>query len=220
MAVYVYDDYTKTRCLCVLEDDGRVYDRPDSAYDSCPRQVLGNIDYNRRVFYGKDRYDKAGAADYAGYVYNNMDNMCSAYKVGYVYEDKVYEDGPTISGYSPFSRPVAYMEGSGDMVAAGAAALLLVLGGGEKQINSSDSPDGYRGLDYYGLSGNSSSSSSDSGSTYSSSSDSDSSYDREPRRYVEPTPKKKGGPPYDAAEVGGCLFFVVIALIILEKLFG
>lgn len=205
MPVYVYDDYTKSRCICVLDDDGRVYDKPDSPYNSTPRQVLGNVDYNYRVFYGKDRYDEAGAADHAGYVYNDMDNMYSANRVGYIEDNKVYEDGPSVSGYSPMSSPIAYMEGDGDMKSAGAAALLLVLGKGGRPSSRS-------------YSSSSSSSSSYSGSSYSGSSYSGSSRSKSGSRGSKPSDNKRS--PIDAAEASGCLILIVIVLFILEKLFG
>jgi uncharacterized membrane protein YgcG len=205
MPVYVYDDYTKSKCICVLDDDGRVYDKPDSPYNSTPRQVLGNVDYNYRVFYGKDRYDEAGAADHAGYVYNDMDNMYSANRVGFVEDNKVYEDGPSVSGYSPMSSPIAYMEGDGDMKSAGAAALLLVLGKGGRPSSRSHSSGSSSSSSYSG--------SSSSGSGYSGSSRSNSG-----SRSSTPSNSKRA--PIGVDELGGWLILIAIVLFVLEKLFG
>ncbi len=139
MPVCVFDDIYKTRCLCVVDDDGKVYLKPDSPYNSTSREQIGNIDCLNRVYYGRDRYDEAGAYDDDGYVYRDIFELYPANRVGYVEGDRVYEEGPSVSGYSPMSSPIAYMEGDGDMKRAGAAALLLYYGKGKPRERRSSS---------------------------------------------------------------------------------
>ena len=190
MPVYVYGDYTKSRCLCVVDDDGKVYLKPDSLYNSTSREQIGNVDYLNRVYYGQDRYDEAGAYDDEGYVYRDIHNLYSAYRVGYVEGDRVYDEGPSVSGYSPMSSPIAYMEGDGDMKRAGAAALLLYFGRGKPQERRSSS---------YSSSGGGGGGSS---------------------RRSEPVKKNVGRQPLDAGGCLGICVIAAIVLIILEKLFG
>lgn len=148
MPVYVYEDSSKLNCLCVLEDDGKVYDRPDSSYDSWNRTLLGHVEYEHKVYRGKDNYDGLGTADWQGYIYNDIKDTCSANRVGYVYKNEVYTEGPVVSGSPPLSRRLAYMEGDGDFVSAGAAVVLLVFSNGGNGSDSSSGSGGYYGGGY------------------------------------------------------------------------
>lgn len=129
MPVIVYEDYRKLHIICVLNDDGSVYDKPDGWMDNLPRKQLGNFDYGNRLFYGRDQRDEAGCVDWDGYVYNHPDDKYVSNRVGYVFRNEVYDEGPGATGYPP-GRPLAYMEGDGDMNRAGAAYLLLIAGRG------------------------------------------------------------------------------------------
>ena len=92
-----------------MDNDGYVYDKADSPYNSTPRELYGHIDYNNRIYRGRDAYDKsydkAGAVDYLGYVYNDMDMMCKATRIGYVQGSCIYDEGPI--GDYPTTSPIA-----------------------------------------------------------------------------------------------------------------
>ena len=148
MPVIVYEDYRKLRFFCVLDDDGRVYDKPDHWMDNLPRKQLGNFDSGNRLFYGKDHDDEAGCVDWDGYVYNHPDDKYRANRVGYVFRNEVYDEGPCGTSYPPGS-PLVYMEGDGDMLQAGAAYLLLVAGRGARR-SSGSSGSSSSGGGYYG----------------------------------------------------------------------
>ena len=154
MPVIVYEDYRKLRFFCVLDDDGRVYDKPDHWMDNLPRKQLGNFDSGNRLFYGKDHDDEAGCVDWDGYVYNHPDDKYRANRVGYVFRNEVYDEGPCGTSYPPGS-PLVYMEGDGDMHRAGAAYLLLIAGRGapvSRGSYSSSTDDDHPHPVYYGSS--------------------------------------------------------------------
>lgn len=194
MAIYVYS-CKNNKCICVLEDNRRLYDKPDSSDNTTPRKLLGKLDYNYRVFY-EDSYDEAGAADTSGYVYNDMDDMSFAHRVGYVDGNKIYEYVPSEIDSSPVPSLIAYMEGDGDMKEAGAAALLLAFPKGGRRRSSSSSH-------------------SSTSNNYTSKSTSYKS--KSTTNYTPPKNKKA---PIDAGELFGWAILAIIVLIILEKLFG
>lgn len=159
MPVVVYSDREKLHFVCAVDDDGRVYDKPDRWLDNLPRRQLGNFDSGNRLFYGRDRYDEAGCVDYDGYVYNHPDDKYRANRVGYVFRNEVYDEGPGATGYPP-GRPLAFLEGDGDFHRAGAAYLLLIAGRGapvSRGSYSSSTDDDPPHPVYYGSSSGSSS---------------------------------------------------------------
>ena len=151
MPVYVYDQAYTSKCACVLDDDGRVYDKPDSPYDNTGRQLLGRFDAGSRCFYDENKWDEAGHVGLDGWVYNHPDYQDKAYRVGYISGNEIYNEGPVCG--CP-SGKIAYMEGDGDMLQAGAAYLLLVAGRGARRdggsSGSSSSGSGSRSSGYGG----------------------------------------------------------------------
>ena len=146
MPVYVYDQAYTSKCACVLDDDGRVYDKPDSPYDNTGRHLLGRFDAGNRCFYDENKWEEAGHVGWDGWVYNHPDYQDNAYRVGYISGSEIYNEGP-VCGYP--SGKIAYMEGDGDMLQAGAAYLLLVAGRGARR-SSGSSGSSSSGGGYYG----------------------------------------------------------------------
>ena len=134
MPVLVYDQSYTSYCACALDDDGRVYDKADSQYDNTGRHLLGRFDSENICFYDENKWEKAGHVDRDGWVYNHPDDKYPAYRVGYISGSEIYNEGP-VCGSS--SGKIAYMEGDGDMLQAGAAYLLLVAGRGAPRDSSS-----------------------------------------------------------------------------------
>lgn len=132
MPVYVYSDRARLKCIGMLDDDGRYYDRKLSVLDSNPTMnyYLGSVDSQGRVYSDPQMRSQIGSVDSYGKIYRGWDILFStpsSAPEGCVQGEEIYK------GPNTWSAPFAYMDGYGNMNGAAAAAILLGAGSGNSE---------------------------------------------------------------------------------------